>query len=350
MKQSPIFVLSPLIVLTILVFQIGTALAACDLCAVPRPIEGEEMVVGDFALGLAEQFTSYRTLKLNGDEVANSIGERLQSSSTQLYLRYQITDRVGLQLTAPYVYRDFERAGSGGIKESGSETGFGDLSMLLRYVPVKFRSGAVELSWRLRFGIELPTGDSDRLGEERHEDTSDEEDKDMGHDDHHDHGVQSLATGHLEHNQVTGIHGHDLALGSGSLDWIVGTEMILDLERSLVSVGGQYTIRSEGDFGYRYHNDLIWAAAVGRRLELTDDKTLLIKLAVGGEYKGMDVLAGDKVADTGMNSIYVGPEVSLVHASSWSGGFALDFPLLQDNTGLQLVSDYRVRAQVAVRY
>ena len=62
----------------------------------------------------------------------------------------------------------------------------------------------------------------------------------------------------------SGVHGHDLALGSGSFDGIVGTGIYTRWTRAFFNASMQYAIRTKGDFDYQYANDLTWFGGPGR--------------------------------------------------------------------------------------
>ena len=75
-----------------------------------------------------------------------------------------------------------------------------------------------------------------------------------------------------------------------------------------------------------------------------------LQLSIFGEYKGIDSLAGVKALDTGMNSIFIGPELAYTWHEHVSAEMGAEFPLVRNNTALQLVPDYRVKAAVTWRF
>lgn len=148
----------------------------------------------------------------------------------------------------------------------------------------------------------------------------------------------------------SGIHGHDLALGSGSYDGIVGTAIFGRWQRFYASSGINYAIRSRGDFNYRYANDLGWFFKPGGYLWLTHEGTLGLELALTGEDKGKDDLAGVAAEDTGMTSVFIGPELSFTWKENLSAELGVEFPVVNDNTALQCVPDYRIKAALTWRF
>src|SRR5262249_15136072 len=144
----------------------------------------------------------------------------------------------------------------------------------------------------VRGGIKLPTGDASRLREEAEETDEHSHEKHLGE----------------EHEIPSGVHGHDLALGSGSFDYILGSSGLVGSGKLYTLYDVQYTIRTEGDFSYRYQNDLLWNLGVGRYFITSHKGTLSLRTNLSGEYKGMDRLDGAIATDTGIFSLFLGPE------------------------------------------
>jgi hypothetical protein len=308
----------PLLIIALLVHA---RCYACDLCAVYRSVEAKSATPG-LNLGVFEQYTHFGTMQLDGRQVPNPAGQRLDSSITQFLVGYQFTDSLGLQLNVPYIYRSFRRPTPDGAIENGTESGVGDLSLIGLYRPVTHLTEQTLFVWELVAGVKFPTGSSSRIREELAE--------------------TEPAPGVPE----SGIHGHDLALGSGSYDGIVGSAIFASWQRLFVTAALQYDIRSRGAYQYRYADDLSWHFKPGGYLWLTHENSLGLQLALSGEHKGKDDLAGVSAEDTGMTAVFLGPELSYTWQEHLSAELGAEFPLIQDNTALQLVPDYRVKAAV----
>ena len=300
-------------------------LLACDLCAIYRSMEAKSSNQG-FSVGLFEQFTHFGTLQQDGRKVDDPVGQTLDSSITQFILGYQVNEKIGVQLNLPFISRSFKRAdGVGGI-DRGTESGLGDMSLIGHYRAYQYLSEKTIFAWDLIAGIKFPSGSSFRIKEELAE------------------------TEPVPGAPESGIHGHDLALGSGSYDGIVGTAFFGRWRRLYLSGGIQYSIRSRGDFDYSYANDLAWNIKPGGYLWLSDEGTLGLQLAVSGEDKGKDDLAGVTAEDTGMTSVFMGPELSYTWHEHLSAELGTEFPVVSDNTSLQLVPDYRIKAALTWRF
>lgn len=348
MKSSSLF--TSLIAAASAAALLLTTARACDLCAVYCPpcdhATGSDFL---FHFSLAERFTHYGTLQENGHEIGNPLDQHLDSSITQFVIGGSFFDhRLGVQLNLPYIYRSYARAGHF-ITEHGDEEGFGDMTLLASYELFRFGDkpeeqpaapsakgaknvvpGTVAVeprnsgSFRVKAGLKAPTGDSGRIAEELHE---------------HEH----------EGFAASGIHGHDLALGSGSWDGIVGAEFFFRHDRLFFTGDVQYAIRTSGDYGYEYANDLLWEFGPGVYLLRDGSRTVALQALVSGEDKGFDTMRGEIADDTAITSWFVGPRITATF-----GRVALeagvDLPVSLKNSEIQAVPDYRIHAGVTVRF
>lgn len=285
-------------------------LSACDLCSVYSAQEAQGSGRGYFA-GVAEQFTGFGTLLNDGhQEPAN--GAYIHSSILQLYAGYNFNARFGLQMNVPIIYRDY-----GSATAHGSDFGMGDISLVGNVVFYETYSEQFTFNWTGLGGIKFPTGNSSWLGRP---------------------------------DFATGIGGHDLALGSGSFDGLIGTGFMTRWEKVFFSGQMQYAIRSEGDFQHQYANDWTWSAGPGGYLRMTDTYTLALQVAASGESKGADTFAGVPDGDSAETIVYVGPELMFTHLENFSAHLGIDLPVAIQNSGEQLVPDYRVHAAMTWRF
>jgi hypothetical protein len=324
---------------------------ACDLCGCYTPqlnaMPGMESsppfpwLAGWYA-AVGEQFTRFATLQLDGDEIANPTGQYLNSSITQLVAGYDINSRFALQINVPLIYREFKRP-EGFQIDRGTVSGLGDMSLLLKTVVFHYASPArrsfefqgknpVAVEHEPDFtvsaisltGIKFPTGDSSRLEEEFHE-------------------VEVPGA------PESGIHGHDLTLGTGSYDGIFGAQTSLRYKNFFFETNIQFTLRGDGTHQYHFANDLIWSGGPGYYVVRNQDTIFGIQCVASGEYKDVDRFRGKKAEDTGITSVFVGPRL-VASRGRWSAEVAAELPVSVDNTSLQVVPDYRLRAAIAVQF
>jgi len=296
---------------------------ACDLCSIYAATEAQGGTGKGFFGGVAEQFTHFGTLQNEGHEVPNTIGQYIDSSVSQVFAGYNFSDRFGLQLNLPVIYRSFKRP-RGAVIDSGTEFGIGDMSLIGNFLAYQKLAENFTFNWTLLGGLKLPTGNSSHLKE------SDVESEN---------GLPA-----------SGIGGHDLALGSGSFDGVVGTGLSLRWKRFFLNGGLQYAARSEGDFGHQYANDLTWSGGPGVYLALTHNYTVAFQALASGETKGKDTVNGVADGDSAETIVYVGPQVSFTWQSKLSAQVGADLPVHIENSGLQSVPDYRVHAAFTWRF
>jgi hypothetical protein len=231
--------------------------------------------------------------------------------------------RFGVQINLPFIYRSFRRP-RGDVIQTGTESGIGDVSLVGSFLAYQKLREDLTINWTLLGGVKFPTGDCSRLNE-----------PDVDSD---------------PPLPESGIGGHDLALGSGSFDGIIGASVSTRWKRLLLNGGVQYAIRTKGDFGHQYANDLTWSAGPGVYLALTHKHTLTLQAVVSGETKGKDTFGGVPDGDSAETLVAAGPQIGFTWSDRLSATLGVDVPLSIDNTGVQVVPDYRLRAALTWRF
>jgi hypothetical protein len=346
-----------------IVFGAATPVAsACDLCGCYTPqmeamSQSELSTLGEpitspagrsgwlsrVYVAIAEQFTHFGTLQFEGVEVYDPTGQYLDSSITQFVAGYTFNSRFALQINVPLIYRSFERP-EGFAVDRGTEFGLGDISLLGKFVLFQHKAGehrAMKLddpksprsemhgpdftaSALLIGGIKFPTGATGRLKEEFDE-------------------IE------IPGAPESGIHGHDLTLGTGSYDAIIGGQFALRYQSFFFQADTQFTWRGDGAHQYNFASDISWSGGPGYYF-VRNRKTIVgLQLACSGEHKDTDRFRGPPAEDTGITSIFLGPRLVASHGKL-SAEFAAELPVSIDNTALQVVPDYRLRASFAVRF
>lgn len=321
---------------------------ACDLCGcyTPKLEMVPDKTVGFYA-GAAEQFTSFGTDRVDGHKVDNPTGQYLESSNTQFFVGAKFFhDRLSIQLNVPYIYRQFRRPEGFDI-EHGHEAGLGDMSLLASLVvfhkealfhetgggfakdgktalPMQQGEPDFTTSLIITTGIKAPTGDASRIKEEFNE---------MD----------------IEGAPESGIHGHDLALGTGSWDGVFGAQFDMRYKALFFDAEVQFTWRGQGHYSYRYANDFVWSGGPGVYLLRSPRGSLGVQCNVSGETKGTDTFLGAPAEDTGVTALYVGPKI-VASFGRVSGEVGADFPVIMNTTSFQTTPDYRIRAGFTVRF
>jgi hypothetical protein len=287
---------------------------ACDFCAVYAATEAQAERGRGFFAGSAEQFTCFGTFQSGGHNALNPDAEHLNSLMSQVFAGYNFNNRIGIQFNLPVIYREFSRTGA-----QDSETGLGDAVLLANLRLYQKHTIDFTFSWTGSAGVKFPTGDSHHLNP-------------------------------AEQDFAAGIGGHDLALGSGSFDGLLDTGLFFRRHRAFLTGNLQYEIRSEGEFGYQFANDLSWSGGPGVYLLLADDYSLSLQTMLSGESKGEDTIRGAPTEDTAETILYVGPQVNFTWETRLSAAIGADLPVIIHSTGDQLMPEYRVHAALTWRF
>jgi hypothetical protein len=291
---------------------------------------------------VGEQFTRFGTAQVDGREVPNPVGQYENSSITQIVAGYQFNSRFELQLNVPLIYRNFKRPEAFTV-DRGTESGLADVSILLKTVALHYGSPArrtFDVSGKnplaiehepdftasvvLLTGLKFPSGDTSRLKEEFRE-------------------VE------IPNAPASGIHGHDLTLGTGSYDGVFGELSSFRHKNMFLEANLQFTLRGDGAHQYHFANDLTWSGGPGYYFARTRDTILGLEFEISGEYKDLDRFRGKAALDTGTTAVFLGPR-AVVSQGRWSAEMAAEVPVLLENTGLQIVPDYRLRGAVSFHF
>jgi hypothetical protein len=326
---------------------------ACDLCAIYTTTEEREEKPG-FRIGVAEQYTYFATLKLNSQTVPNPYNERLRSSITQLIAGYTFHPRIGVQINFPIIYRTFRRVEQSGVV-NGTVDGIGDMSVIASVKALSWVDTQLIGHLFLFGGLKFPTGDPSELSEEVPKppcipfpDPAMCSPK----------LVQVPVTVRPHHHTggpPSGIGGHDLTLGTGSVDGIVGAQAFGSWRRLFATASIQYVARTVGAFDYQFANDLLFETGPGAYLLLGDDLfgepySFGAQALFSGETKGTDSVQGQNVGDTGLTTLSLGPAFRFSWGTHLAAEIVADLPVLQHNTGLQILPDYRLRGGITWRF
>jgi hypothetical protein len=292
----------------------GRPAVGCDLCSVYAATEAQGGSGKGFFGGLAEQYTYFNTLQIRGNDVANPGDQYLKSSVSQVFAGYNFNNRIGVQFNLPVIYRSY---GYGLAR--GSEAGIGDASLIGNLRLYEKLTETFTFNWTALGGVKFPTGSASHLNP-------------------------------AEPDFSPGIGGHDLALGSGSYDGVVGTAFFARWRRLFLTGTMQYAARSGGEFGYQFADDWTWAGGPGVYLLLRDEQTLALQAVVSGESKGQDTVNGVATDDTAATSVFLGPQINYTWSSRLSAQVGVDLPASIVSSGEQLVPAYRVRAALTWRF
>lgn len=297
---------------------------ACDTCTLYVAGGAESR---GFTLSTAHQFTRLGSVWRHNRRLGNPVDQYLDSHITQLTVGYSSGGPWLAQLTLPYINRSYLRPDHA-LVERGRESGPGDLTLATRY-----RLWRTDTDHGDRFelhvlgGVEFDTGDADRLGDE------------VGHHFHHHSGFPD-----------SGIHGHDLALGSGSTDWLVGADAGWKRGRLFAQAQVQHKLRRPGAYGYRLADETTWELGTGGYVLLTHRHSLALQALFVADRKGLDSLAGTAQVDTGASVRYLGARATGALGRRFEVDVAFERPVRIRTSETMVAPDYRVRTALTWRF
>jgi hypothetical protein len=330
--------------------------SACDVCAVYTATEMRESRSG-FLIGVGEQGTRYRTGLPDAEGDTVDKGERLNSFITQLFAGYDFHPKVGVQVNLPIIARDYHRLRNrrlvddeirDGVMTKGNVSGPGDVTLIAIARPWSYVDEHALVRFTLLGGLKLPSGDPGKLVEEQRLRRQSEAAA----------GEAARAPGrvasahHIPEGSPSGINGHDLALGSGSIDGIIGGSVFASWDRLFTTIAAQHAIRSEGAYRYQYGDETNWYVSVGGYVLLDHGYTLTLQAVTSGKYQGTDTLEGTPTTADGSDStttfVFLGPGMSFTSGTSFAFELAGDLPVSRPDEGL--IPQYRVRGGVSWRF
>jgi hypothetical protein len=318
---------------------------ACDFCALYTARQAQGEATEGWYAGQAWLYQHQGTLRLGGIEQANPGHQFLDSLTVQTVIGYAVNDDLTLQLNLPYHNREYRRYEGKGLHHDVA-AGWGDLSLLAKYRLWHSESTAYSMSWSGLLGVKMPTADAARLRSETAGGGTGARPLGKPYDNHggHDHGDD-------DGGPISAVGEHDLALGSGSWDGILGLEGYGSYHRLFVTASFQYYLRTEGAYDYRHADTFSWQGGPGYYLALEHDHTVALQLLIAGENHGNDKVAGQPLPDTRQRLWYLGPQVSVTWREHLSAELGMDWPISHDDSDYsQLATDYRCHTSLVWRF
>ena len=322
------------------------AAQACELCAIYSAANALGQTGSGFLFTVAEQYIAYDASQVNGQEVRLANPNYLYSSITHLVPSYNISPAFGLSLNLPLTYLDFRRtdlryslsAPPVLFTEKGNVFGLGDIALIGRFTVLRKQAMRYGFTVNLLGGVKFPTGDASRLDDEVRQSEI----------------FQSFLPPGTPHDplghSITSVHQHMLALGSGSYDGVFGLTENARWRRLFINGQFQYYLRSKGEAGFQYGDELLVSGGPGAFVLFNETCTL--SLQANALYDGM---ARDELLDkpsnrTGQTGWFLGPLLSFTWGDRLSITAGVDLPLRIANNGFQSVPSYRVEVGVSYRF
>jgi len=327
----------------------ASPLLACDVCKIFLAQTSETHLEQGFFTGANVDYSHFGSIQMNGKEVPNIFGQKLNSVTTNLYVGYQPLSWLGGQVNIPLVYKDYQRI-YGDFMERGSVSGMGDTSFLVSVQPLLkfFPDSLVGIS--AFSGIIFPTGDITELKRDllttppcsQNQTAASTTALRQGHAGHADVSAEN----NCSNAPTSAIHGHELSLGTGAFAAVTGLQAHSAIQRFYAQGGIQYVMNTTNDFGYKFGNNLSWDVQAGGYPLLSHEYSLAVGAVLTGFDKQFDTYLGTRDSATRSTEVSAGPEIRFTLSKYFVFKTGADFPLFNHNSDLQSVADFRVHSSL----
>ncbi len=331
---------------TLILLAVAHLAEACELCAIYNAGTAQSQAESGFLFTVSEQYIPYDTPQFEGKEVTIANPSYVDSSITHIVPGYNFNSWLGVSVNIPVTYLNFRRtdlrysltAPPVLFTEKGTEFGLGDTALIGRVTVFQKSAMRYGVFVNLLGGVKFPTGDASRLDSEVAQAQLFE-------------SLLPPGTPHdpLAHS-IASVHPHMLALGSGSYDGVFGLTANARWKRWFFNGQFQYYLRTKGEAGFQYGDELIVSGGPGAYVFFGDSWTLSLQANAIYDTMGRDELIG-KISDrTGETAWYMGPFLTLTIGGHFSANAGVDVPLRIANNGFQSVPDYEVRGGLSWRF
>jgi hypothetical protein len=331
---------------TLILLLVAQTAGTCELCAIYNAGSAQGQSESGFLFTVSEQYIPYRTPQFDGEEVSIANPSYVDSSITHFVPGYNFNSWLGVSVNIPVTYLNFRRtdllysltAPPVLFTEKGTEFGLGDTALIGRVTLFQKSKMRYGVSVNLLGGVKFPTGDASRLDSEVAQAKLFESFLPPGSP--HDPLGHSIAS----------VHPHMLALGSGSYDGVFGLTANARWKRWFFNAQFQYYLRTKGEAGFQFGDELIVSGGPGAYVFFGDSWTLSLQLNALYDTMGRDELIGQVSNRTGETAWYMGPFMAFTLGEHFSANAGVDVPLRIANNGFQSVADYEIRGGISWRF
>lgn len=269
------------LVIGLIVSSIGLS-SACDFCQLSQGISPLETVRGS-GVRIYERYTLLNDIYNGTEKVDNPGGDKEEHLTTEVTGFYAVNSDITLLAVLPYKKNSTQGA------ESGSTTGFGDMTVLGRYTFYNAHTIDSTTTFAGLVGVKFATGKTDAMTDD---------------------GAEFLDS----HNQ----------LGTGSTDYLLGLSYIRSIQRLSLSANLLGVIPTKGQFGDTSHQfgnmlnyDLTAKYRVHPALFEPTASQIFLALGINGELREREKENDVEVSNSGGNTTYLSPGVQVVMAPHW---------------------------------
>jgi len=298
----------------------------CDRCVANNYLQSALLYEQANHLGLQLHYDYRHTMLTSSSDTPNAADEKVATTLINLYYSHQLVEGTTLDIYLPVESKAYT-ARPNYTYNSGRDSGLGDMSLVATQ---QIFHGVAErrlVDWRLRAGVILPTGDAAQLSNYPDASTNS-----------HDASGQVYPT--------SALYPYDRALGSGSVDWVVGSSYVARYEDFFGVIDGQFIGRSTGENDFTRGNTVTLHVTPGYIFSYAQGNEFSLMLDAAYRYDAEAEYAGATVENSGQTEFMLGPQVMANFKGRISATVGINLPIYEKVEGTQLASDYQIIASV----
>lgn len=298
----------------------------CDSCVANNYLQSALLYEQANHLGLQLQYDYRHTMLTGSADTPNAADEKVATTLVNLYYSQRLIEGTTLDVYLPFESKAYT-ARPNYTYDSGRDSGLGDMSLVATQ---QLFHGVAErrlVDWRVRAGVILPTGDASQL-------------------DNYPDGLVKPGDSDGPVYPTSGIYPYDRALGSGSVDWVIGSSYVARYEDFFGVIDGQYIGRTTGENDFTRGNTVTLHVKPGYIFSYAQGNEFSVMLDAAYRYDAQSEYAGVTVDNSGQTEFLIGPQVMANFRGRISATVGVNLPIYQTTEGTQLASDYQILASV----
>jgi|GEM_PF-2450148 len=304
---------------------LGAEAQDCDRCVATTYLQSAFLHEVPNHVGLQLSYDYRHTMLTGSSDTSNAADEKVATTLVNLYYSQGLVEGTTLDLYLPFESKAYT-ARPDFTYDSGRDSGLGDMSLVLTQQLFQGVRDRKMVDWRVRAGVQLPTGDASQL-------------KDYN-------GATSRPRSDGPVYPTSALYPYDRALGSGAVDWIIGSSYVVRYEEFFGLIDGQFIGRTAGENDFTFGNTATVHITPGYIFSYARGNEFSILLDAAYRYDAQSDFDGATVADSGQSAFTMGPQVMANFQGKGVATVGVGIPVYQTVEGTQLASDYQITASI----
>lgn len=317
------------IVVLVVAFMCGNVRVAraqdCDRCVATNYLQSAFLQEVPNHVGLQLSYDYRHTMLTGSSDTPNAADEKVATTLVNLYYSQGLVEGTTLDFYLPFESLAYT-ARPNYTYDSGRDSGLGDMSVVLTQQIFNGLRDRKMVDWRVRGGVKLPTGDSSQLKN------------------YPVARIDPAPQGRVY--PTSALYPYDRVLGSGSVDWILGSSYVVRYEDFFGVVDGQFIGRTAGENDFTFGNTVTVHVSPGYIFSYAKGNEFSILLDAAYRYDAQADYDGATVADSGQTAFTMGPQLMGNFRNKVLASIGINMPVYQNVEGTQLASDYQILASV----